>query len=510
MATKLSGLGNLLFVVFRALWTSLVILVPAIGVWVASSLAAYQNGPVWLVCLAGLLLFPILPGLWDILSELRKKRKRWHHQVLTTWDRLVLRTLLLNLLFLGGLMWARPEAVFTALSSRGDWPLEHVDHPAADALRPYLLGAADGLQWLYEAAHANEFEALLDEDGPTPTPAPTPDVEDPWENPWKQPPTETPTPTPDSGSTDGDTGDATPPDDAPDERADEDALWPSSPVVHPAVLAMPASAKESVRGVGEFLAAAESDPQRRIKAIHDFTATHVAYDVASYNAGIYPDQSAETVLRTGKGVCAGYANLMKAIGDVTGDAIVVVGGDSRKRGGEISGEGHAWNAAKIGDRWYLIDATWDAGYVNGDAYTAEYKTDYLFTPPALMGITHYPDDDAWQLRDAPLSRGEFTRQPMMRPSFFAQGFTLVAPTRSQVTVDGDVELVLGNRRAHHMIAKAVPMAGGAIERCDVRGAEELRVRCGGLASGTYNIQLYSSPAEFGTFWMVGELQVNVR
>ncbi|MCA9660589.1 MAG: hypothetical protein KC486_19770, partial [Myxococcales bacterium] len=127
-----------------------------------------------------------------------------------------------------------------------------------------------------------------------------------------------------------------------------------------------------------------------------------------------------------------------------------------------------------------------------------------------MGITHYPEDDAWQLRDAPLSRGEFTRQPMMQPSFFAQGFTLLEPTRSQITVDGDVDLRVGNRKGHHMLAKAVPMAGGAEERCDVRGAEELAIRCGGLASGTYNIQLYSSPEAVGTFWMVGELQVNVR
>jgi hypothetical protein len=501
MATKLSGLGNLLFVVFRVLWTSLVILVPTIGVWVASSLAAYQNGPVWLVCLAGLLLFPILPGLWDLLSELRKERKRWHHQVLTTWDRLVLRTLVINLIFLGGLMWARPEAVFTALSSRGDWPIEQIDHPVADELRPYLLGAADGLQWLYEAAHANEYEALVDEekDGKTPTPAPAPQDDDPWEDPWKRPP-ETDAPT------DSDTGEAA---EGP-APADDGALWPSTPVVHPAVLAMPASAKESVRGVGEFLAAAEPDPRLRIKAIHDFAATHVAYDVASYNAGRYPDQSAETVLRTGKGVCAGYANLMKALGEVTGDEIVVVTGDSRKRGGEISGEGHAWNAAKLGDRWYLIDATWDAGYVNGDSYTAEYKADYLFTPPALMGITHYPEDDAWQLRDAPLSRGEFTRQPMMRPSFFAQGFSLIEPTRSQITVDGDVHLRIGNRKDHHMLAKAVSTADGAEVRCDVDGADELAIRCGGLASGTYNIQLYSAPKSASTYWMVGELQVNVR
>ncbi|MCA9636489.1 MAG: hypothetical protein KC420_10730, partial [Myxococcales bacterium] len=77
---------------------------------------------------------------------------------------------------------------------------------------------------------------------------------------------------------------------------------------------------------------------------------------------LYPDQRAETVLRTGLGVCAGYSNLIKAIGDVTGDEIVVVTGDSRGIGGEISGGGHAWNAAKIDGAWHLVDSTWDANH----------------------------------------------------------------------------------------------------------------------------------------------------
>ncbi len=501
MATELNGLGKLLFVLFRVFWTALVILVPALGVWVASSLAAYQNGPVWLVCVAGLLLFPALPGLWEFISAMRKRKRqrRWHRQVLTTWDRLILRTLALNLVFLGGLMWARPEAIFTALSSRGDWVLDHAKGEIADELRPYFLGAADGLQWLYEAAHDNEFEALVDGDGEPPPPPPPPaddDRDSSWSDPWKAAPT------------DENTGATTPPE--PPKVVSGEASWPSPSLVHPAILAMPDATKSSVEAVGEYIAAADPDPYSRVKAIHDFAATHVAYDAVALAEGRYPDQSAETVLRTGLGVCAGYANLMKAIGEVTGDEIVVVTGDSRKRGGEIAGGGHAWNAAKIGERWYLIDSTWDAGHVDGRTFTAEYSTDYLFTPAPLMGITHFPEDPAWQLRAEPISRGEFTRQPMMRPSFFAQGFSLVAPTRSQFTVDHDIELTIGNSKGQHMIAKAVPMEGGPEHRCAVEGERELAITCSPPGAGTYNVQLYTSPEAFGTFWMVGEVQANVR
>jgi len=498
MATELNGLGKVLFAVFRVLWTSLVIIVPALGVWIASSLAAYQNGPVWLVCIAGLLLFPGLPGLWEILHQVRqrKKTRRWHRQVLTTWDRMVLRTLAINLLFLVSLMWARPEAIFTALSSRGDWPLENLPESIAADLRPLFLGAADGLQWLYEAAHDNEFEEMIDDepaDRPTPTPSPSSE-DDPWRDPFLQP----------TGAEASKRAVTVPKD------ISGAATWPSPELIHPAVTAMPESAKESVQSVGEYLAAAESDPYRRVKAIHDFTATHVAYDAPALAQGRYPDQSAATVLRTGVGVCAGYANLMLAIGDVTGDEIVVVVGDSRKRGGEIAGGGHAWNAAKIDDAWYLLDPTWDSGHVRDGVFVPEYSTNYLFPPPAIMGITHHPDVDEWQLRETPQSRGEFTRQPMMRPSFFAQGFTLIAPTRSQITVDEDVELRLGNTGDYHLMAKASPAGGGAQRDCEVRGDAEVRVFCPKLSAGTYNIQLFSGPEAYGSFQLVGEVQANVR
>lgn len=71
--------------------------------------------------------------------------------------------------------------------------------------------------------------------------------------------------------------------------------------------------------------------------------------------------------------------------------IVVVGGDARNDGGDVTGEGHAWNAARIGGHWVLLDATWDAGNVKGDRFEKDYGTEYLFAPPQVQGVTHFPD-----------------------------------------------------------------------------------------------------------------------
>lgn len=501
---RLSWLGTLLFLLVRAVWAALVVVAPALGVWVASSLAAYRNGPVWLVCVAGLLLFPIVPVAWDMLSELlrRRRAKGRDRRVLTRWDRIVLRTLVVNLVFLGGLLWARPEAAFTAISTRGDWFLEGASHPLADRARAGLLQAADGLQWLYEAAHDNQYAELVEsKPGETPTPQPTPS-DDPWQDLWERAQTQGEAPTP---------GPEVAPEPAPESPPPElhGPTWPSAAVVHPAVLAMPAEARRSIATVGQHLAAAEPDPARRVKAIHDFVATHLAYDAASYlKRDVYPDQSAEAVFASGLAVCAGYANLMRAIAEVTGDEVVVVVGDARGLSSEVEGEPHAWNAARVDGRWFLIDPTWDSGHLKGDQFVREYRSDYLFAPPSLIGVTHFPEEPAWQLREQPLGRGEFARQPMMRPKFFAEGFTLVEPRRSQVTVPRDFSMTLENPKQRHLMVHAVPEGGSKEIECSIAGTSKIDVSCGPLPPGTYAVKIYTSPTLYGTYQGVGEVQVH--
>lgn len=508
-----SWIGVGLFSVFRLAWASLVVLAPTLGVWVASSLAAYRNGPVWLACAAGLLLFPVLPVLWDMVVELLRRRKArpQDRRVLTRWDRIVLRTLAINLVFLGGLLWARPEAAFTALSTRGDWFLEHVRHPLAEQARPWLFRAADGLQWLYEAAHDNHYAEMV-EAADRPAETPTPRTGE-WGDPWEKAP-EAAKGEAAGGEAGGgsdvpkDSAGEAVPGDRPAEAAPPTTAWPSPAEVHPAVTAMPAETKASVAAVGLYLKAQEPDPGRRVKAIHDFVATHLAYDADAYLAGRYPDQRAEAVLTSGLAVCAGYANLMKAIAEVTGDEVVVVVGDARGLASEVDGEPHAWNAAKIDGLWYLIDATWDSGHLKDRKFVREYSTSYLFVPPALIGITHFPEAPAWQLRETPLSRGEFARQPMMRPQFFADKMTLEEPQRSQVTVQRDFLMRLTNPRKRFVSARAFVGEAAEGSRCAVTGREQVEIRCSGLAPGTYNVRVFSSPVEFGVYQFVGEVQVH--
>src|SRR4051812_29010001 len=149
---------HLVILVFKLVWVAFVVTTPLLGVWVSSSLAAYQNRPVGVAVAAGLLLFPVLPLAWEAWASYRRRktlRGVVKPRTLALWDRLVLRPLAVNLVFLGGLLALNPRTAFGALSTRGDWMLEGRKGETVDAIRKGLFRAADRLEWLYLATHDN-------------------------------------------------------------------------------------------------------------------------------------------------------------------------------------------------------------------------------------------------------------------------------------------------------------------------------------------------------------------
>ena len=389
------------------------VVIPLLGIWIASSLAALHDGPVWLSLLVGALCFPLLPVAWDLWARYRRRKAgKTKPPILTRFDRLLLRTLAINLVFVGGLLATFPQTVFTALSNRGDWMLDHVDGDWKESPRQALFATAESMAWFHEWTHPNEFEDMVDRSY----------VRD-----------ETGDDDPQAGQSLRDLTEtlAKLPEVTP-QTLQSSERWPFRDEIHPLAKAVPAEVETTPQSVAKYIAARENDPLQRVKALHDYVANRVAYDIVSLRAGQYPPQDAETVFRTQMGVCAGYANLLAAMGDAAGVEIVVVVGDTRDFGDPSPwGNGHAWNAFKIEDHWYLMDATWNAGHV-GDTFVREYEASYFMTPPEVFGLSHFPDDPKWQLLAQPITRGEFMRRPDLRPNFYALGFEMDAPAQAQI------------------------------------------------------------------------------
>jgi hypothetical protein len=551
---------------FRSFFWLLVIATPLLSVWLASSLATFLDGPRWLAIVAGVALFPGLPLLWEAWSHWRFSKQaerlgtekappqRW----LTTSDRVIIRTLFINLIFLGAMIGLFPRQGFTAVSARGDWFLDGATPgPVVDASRKGVFAAAEYLEWSYDAVTDNPYDtepapqiieqkqrvtvvelddaALAEEDrlatGGTIEVDEVEAVE--VADVVADPPANDPDDQPGEAETVVVTGSTvtpaepvksvrTKPGKARSKIIIEDAFvvekpsgeprkasnskpsstaWPLRSTLHPLVVKMPAEAETSIQAVGAYLAQ-ETDPVQRVKAIHDYVADRIAYDLRSNTSGA---QEAQQVFARRTAVCAGYAKLAAALGKETGDEILYVVGLARTN--KVGGESHAWNAANIEGRWYLMDITWDAGQGDGVAtpFKKKYRTDYLFTPPKVFVADHLAERGDLQLLDNPISNAEWMRLPKLRPGFHKQGLELISPTRPQVNVGIDGEIKLKNPRKRFVMATARSLDSGKKTDCAVsQSGEDITCR---LSSGRHQVEIFAGPKNASKFWQVGEFEM---
>lgn len=504
------SIKSILLLLFRFVFWAFVISTPILAVWLASSLAIYLNGPVWLAVCTGALLFPGIPLIWDAWASRRfaikqgkraQNNKEPRERILRFGDRLILRTLTINIAFVAVLLGLFPTHAFTALSARGDWPLDHVEETSlVEDTRSVVFTVAESMEWLHNWARDNPYE--LDDDGTTPDPdeidfgeVDQTDRDDSEPDSKDDKPTDTDEPRPDESDEDDPETELT---------LENGAAWPLPNKIHPVVAEMPESAKTDIASVANYIAQREDNPFARVKALHDFVAERTAYDIKTLGVG----QHAESVFERKTAVCEGYARLLVELGREAGAEILYITGVSRDMGGNIAGGGHAWNAARIEGKWYLIDATWNAGYSNGGVFTKEYRTDYLFTPPDIFAVDHLPDSDKWQLLAEPISRGEFVRRPMMRTGFHRQGLKLVTPQRAQISVGKEAEIVLENPKRKRLLATVYSTGGREVSKCDVLPRKDTEtVNCSIPNNGKFQIRLFAGDPELRSFPFVGQIEV---
>jgi len=109
----------------------------------------------------------------------------------------------------------------------------------------------------------------------------------------------------------------------------------------------------------------------KIKAIYDYICANVTYDWDNLNNDDYKLQyTAYGALINGTSVCQGYANLFYRMA-------LLAGVDARLVAGIGAGGPHGWNIVQMGDYYYNLDSTWDAG-VNPEYYECFLKCPATF------------------------------------------------------------------------------------------------------------------------------------
>lgn len=126
----------------------------------------------------------------------------------------------------------------------------------------------------------------------------------------------------------------------------------------------------------------KANDREKAKAIYDYVAQNVTYDVQKYkNDEFRWDDSAIKTLELKSGVCQDYAFL--AIALLRASDI-----EARFVEGRAGGVRHAWVEAKIDESWLTMDPTWGAGYLQNDEFVAKFTEKYFDPNMEELNKTH--------------------------------------------------------------------------------------------------------------------------
>ena len=262
---------------------------------------------------------------------------------------------------------------------------------------------------------------------------------------------------------------------------------------------MPPDAAVSVDALARCLARLSFSELSRAYAGFYWIAKHIRYDVEGFLRDDLGDLSPEAVLTRRTGVCAGYARLFQALAQPLRLQAVEVPGVAKgtDMAGDDARDGHAWNAVRIGRAWYLLDATWGAGYIDEQGQFVPRLQDFYFAPPpGLLINSHFPDVPRWQLLRRPLSRVRFDRLPYTTPAFFGHGLRWTSPVAARSTASDRLGLRL--RMTQHA-AVSVRLLNGEQEfprrfALIERHQKQLEVQVRFPERGSYTLQLFAGPA----------------
>ncbi|HEY3999288.1 MAG TPA: transglutaminase domain-containing protein [Candidatus Xenobia bacterium] len=270
----------------------------------------------------------------------------------------------------------------------------------------------------------------------------------------------------------------------------------------------------SVEALAASLTAGLSSPKDKAKALFDWEATHIAYDVdAFYDGQTRLDSGPTVTLMRRRAVCGGYARLYEALCQAAGLEVAFIPGNGRGIEDLRPGQkfiNHAWNAVRLDGGWRLVDVTWGAGYIQDHAFVPHLEPFYFCTPPEQFIYTHFPREAKWQQLSTPYTQAAYSALPLLRPKFFLQGLGLIEPTQGQVQAESqyvlrfavpDNVMLIGRVEDGHEVHKDWLFAQ--------RAGAGWEVRCIFPQPGAYRVRLYAGPQVEGqtSFDEVASFQV---
>ena len=193
----------------------------------------------------------------------------------------------------------------------------------------------------------------------------------------------------------------------------------------------PSSEESSIENIAAYINRKAKTDLDKARGVYVWITKNISYNDKGYNSKNYGDNSAEGVLKSRVGVCAGYASLFEALAKNTGiEVISIVGyakGIDYEEGDHFSESNHAWNAVKIDNSWRIFDACWGEGAGRTDKKgrlisIKEFNDHWFNVPPSQAVFTHFPENPMELFTTQKITLEDFESLPDVSPHYLRQGF----------------------------------------------------------------------------------------
>ncbi|XP_075057671.1 kyphoscoliosis peptidase-like [Mixophyes fleayi] len=165
---------------------------------------------------------------------------------------------------------------------------------------------------------------------------------------------------------------------------------------------------------------------KKTRVIWIWICYHIEFDLQGYINPALRSSDPDVILRTRKGVCAGYASLFQRMCSIAGVQCKKVSGNSKGAKKKIrqkitGGVNHAWNMVYLEGSWHLLDVTWGAGHSDDNLtkFTFQYDEFYFLTHPAIFIMDHLPKESECQLLETCISEEQFEKSVYTRSKFYS-------------------------------------------------------------------------------------------
>ena len=274
-----------------------------------------------------------------------------------------------------------------------------------------------------------------------------------------------------------------------------------------------AAPAETPAELAQRIAGGEASSRAKLEKVHRWVVSNIRYDHQGLASG-RAIREPQACLEQRRGVCQAISALYREMAQAVGVPVEEVFGVARGMnwaGGEPVHiiEGHSWNRVRLDGRLLWIDATHslhEGASRSGDgAFLVE---------PMQMQFTHSADED--RLPGEPgLSREEMLAGPLVNHgAAHPLGISLPAGPPGQ-SVQGWMELEVGNATGAEMIAKARPLGDRALESDGetlvLRSEGKSRVLFSPRRAGWHHFIVFARPkGAAGGYTSVAEFALQVR